>query len=284
MTSKTRTLLASDLDGTLVPPRPTVRRRADIDKLSRAIEAAPNLELAYVTGRHLSSALEAVRALHLPEPRFMVTDVGTTLYELKRGRWVQNRAYRTNMLARLGGLERRKVDTAIRAAADLDTLLVRQAKERQAPFKWSFYAPPGIDGKGIAGALGRRLTRRGVKATVVWSVDPVDRRGLVDVLPRGAGKDSAVAFLAGLTGAKSIVFAGDSGNDLAVFESGICSVVVGNAGGDVRTALAKALARRRSLSRSVYFAKGTYAAGVLEGCLHFGILAVPSAARKSHTR
>jgi len=75
--------------------------------------------------------------------------------------------------------------------------------------------------------------------------------------------------------ASRTIFAGDSGNDLAVLTSGMQSVLVANAAQDVRETALQAV-RENGHRDSLYLAKGSffgmngnYAAGVLEGLVHF---------------
>ena len=74
-----RVLLASDLDRTLLPngPQPESARARP---LLRALAARDDLILAYVSGRHLALVREAIAAFQLPEPAFIVGDVGSTIY------------------------------------------------------------------------------------------------------------------------------------------------------------------------------------------------------------
>jgi hypothetical protein len=54
--SITRYLLASDLDGTLIPLERDAQRLREVEELVRALAASEDLRLAYVTGRHLALA------------------------------------------------------------------------------------------------------------------------------------------------------------------------------------------------------------------------------------
>ena len=58
--------------------------------------------------------------------------------------------------------------------------------------------------------------------------------------------------------------AGDTLNDLALFETGLCGVVVGNCEAELRA--------RVTGREHLYFAGGEGAAGILEGLRHFGWL------------
>jgi hypothetical protein len=97
------------------------------------------------------------------------------------------------------------------------------------------------------------------------------------VLPLRANKLHAVEFLMHQCdfSYSDTVFAGDSGNDLAVLASAIPAVLVANASEDVRTA-AQQQAAALGHSSKLYLAgggllgmNGNYSAGVLEGVVHF---------------
>ena len=73
----------------------------------------------------------------------------------------------------------------------------------------------------------------------------------------------------------STVFAGDSGNDLDVLTSGLKAILVKNAVDDVRKKAVETLSAKHMMHQ-LYFSKGNYcgmngnyAAGVLEGLVHF---------------
>ncbi|HEX2207474.1 MAG TPA: HAD family hydrolase [Longimicrobium sp.] len=88
----------------------------------------------------------------------------------------------------------------------------------------------------------------------------------LDVLPRGVNKGTTLRrvlrWMGGGEGA--CVVAGDSLNDLALFETGLRGIVVGNC--------EPALRARVAPMDHVYPARGEGAAGVLEGLRHHGYL------------
>jgi hydroxymethylpyrimidine pyrophosphatase-like HAD family hydrolase len=86
----------------------------------------------------------------------------------------------------------------------------------------------------------------------------------LDVLPAGVNKGSTLlTLLAWLeVGPERVVTAGDSRNDLAMFETGLPGVVVGNA----EAALLAALPGLPG----IYRARGEGCEGIVEGLLHFG--------------
>lgn len=261
-------LLASDLDGTLICPDLGEKNCAEIRAFSSAIAGQEALVLAYVTGRHLELALEGITTYKLPLPEMLVCDVGTSLYVRKGEDWKQDEVYRKRLTQSWKGYRGKDVAQVLK---DLRGL-IEQEEEKQSDFKQSYYV--GLDYQ--PGALYQhvrdKLKDHGIEANLIYSIDTKRAMALFDVLPPGAAKDSAVFFLAEKLGiAKDdMVYAGDSGNDLAVFLSGVRSIVVGNAPKIFKEEVL-AQAKVKALYEQVYFAQEECVGGVLEGCKHFGL-------------
>jgi HAD superfamily hydrolase (TIGR01484 family) len=263
----TRSLLASDLDGTLIPLERDAKRLREVQDLVAAIESARGLGLAYVTGRHLSLAEEGIAEVGLPAPDWFVCDVGTSVYRRSGDRFEADAAYRAQMRAAFGGLDGTDIRAAIGAVAGIDL----QEDEKQGEFKVSYYT----DGRHelFVDAVRERLHAAGATVNLVASFDPLSERGLLDVLPAGVAKDYAVRYLhdhVGI-GEDQLVYAGDSGNDRAAMLAGFRVIVVGNADATLKEDLFAASAVR-GLTDKIYFAEHPYAWGVLEGLRHFGFV------------
>jgi len=87
----------------------------------------------------------------------------------------------------------------------------------------------------------------------------------LDLIAPEAGKDRAMVFLAQHFNVPSgrLIAAGDSGNDLAMFQAADHAIAVGNARRELRHAAPR---------YKTYFARAPHAAGVLEGLQAFGVL------------
>jgi len=265
--SITRTLLASDLDGTLIPLERDAHRLREVEELVTALESTPGLGLAYVTGRHLSLAAEGIAEVGLPAPDWFVCDVGTSVYRRSGDSFMADTAYRSQMRAAFGGLS----GTDVRAAVGEIDGIELQEDEKQAEFKVSYYTEGRHEP--FVATVRARLDEAGAKANVVASFDPISERGLLDVLPAGVAKDYAVRYLhdhAGV-GEDHLVYAGDSGNDRAAMLCGYRVIVVGNADTALKDDLVRESAAR-GITERIYFAKHPYARGVLEGLRHFGFV------------
>ncbi len=260
-------LLASDLDGTLIPPGGVDAR---VTHFAERLAALPDCALAYVTGRHLSLAQEGVEESGLPSPDFLACDVGTSIYRQEKGQWRPLEGYRERMRELL------RLDSAdqIRNLLAGPPELKLQEDERQAEFKASFYLDPGEPGQAALRRAEGVLRDHGLRANMIFSVDTSSDQGLLDVLPLGASKESAVSFLAEELGIvlEQVLFAGDSGNDLEALLSASLGVLVGNAPEGLRHQLREEL-RRTGRSVTVHFARAHYAAGVIEAMDAFGWIA-----------
>lgn len=261
-------LLASDLDGTLIPPESTPARTREIGELAEAIrQARAGLALAYVTGRHLESALRGIRDAGLPRPDFLGCEVGTALYRRRGDEYVLDHDYR-EMMAEALGVDGGRVAGALVSHPEVEL----QPPAHQGEHKVSFFTRWPVaehlleELHTLAGTVGARVG-------FVVSRDVTTGRGLLDALPAGVAKDRAVRYVADLVGLgrEAVVFAGDSGNDEAALLAGFRSVLVGNAEASLAARIRGEAERRGWLAR-IYFARGWYAAGVLEGCRHFEVL------------
>jgi len=270
-------LIATDLDRTLLPNGPLPESDGARERFAR-LAGRPEVALAFVTGRDLTLVEEAIRAFALPHPDYLITDVGTTIY-----RWQSSAdGGMPRWRPEPGWGERLRANWQGRTARDIEPLLAGiqglrlQEPEKQGRFKLSFYLDPErLDSLGET--VRNELSRRGIPAEVVTSIDEAGDVGLLDVLPPKADKLNALAFLLDLESIPltRALYAGDSGNDLAVLASPIPAVLVANAQEQVR-AQAVRLARAAGTLETLYLARGdflgmngNYAAGILEGCVHF---------------
>ncbi len=265
--SVTRSLLASDLDGTLIPLERDSQRLREVTEFVDVLDDSVNLMLAYVTGRHLALALEGIAEIGLPSPDWFVCDVGTSVYRRTDGGFEPDEAYREAMRKAYGGLS----GVEIRAAIGTIEGLEPQEEEKQGEFKLSYYTQgrpePYVD------IVQSRLDAANTHANLVASHDPVSDRGLLDVLPAGIAKDYAVRYLHDHSGVdeQHLVYAGDSGNDRAAMLTGFRVIVVGNADQALKKDLGiESVAQ--GIADKIYFAKHPYARGVLEGLRHFGFV------------
>ena len=262
-------LLASDMDGTVIPLEDTPRRRAELVEFREAVEESDDLILAYVTGRRLALAEKGMGQFRLPGPDFLVCDVGTSVFRAGPNGFELDGEYARRMRVAMDGVDFKEVRRLLEGIEGLDL----QPDERQTEFKLSYHLP-GESRPGFAvSAVRARLEGLEGSVQAVYSVGAPSGIGLLDLLPKGAAKDSALRYLKEVTEVEDehIVYAGDSGNDLAALLAGFNAIVVANAGSELKEELSARELDGADLSR-VFFSNHPFAKGVLEGCRHFGML------------
>jgi sucrose-phosphate synthase len=147
------------------------------------------------------------------------------------------------------------------ALDQLDVLTLQKDTKTQREFKISYDLDSETPADEALPKIYDALGRSGVPHTVIFS------HGVyVDVLPLRASKGKAVRFLSNKWNIplENIATAGDSGNDIDMLKGRTAGIAVGNYSDELEPL-------RRSSSR-VYFAKQEYAAGIIEGLEHYGLL------------
>jgi hydroxymethylpyrimidine pyrophosphatase-like HAD family hydrolase len=232
-------LLVCDIDDTFIGDDSATRELID-----RAMRT-PSLGIALNSSRPLKSVEHTL--LRLPcgwRPMATITAMGTEIALDGRvdERWTR----------RFGAWDRRPVDELARRRG-----WAMHPDEFQTPLKASFTLPPGADWQAV---------RRDLAELEMETKSVISGAGELDVLPPSAGKGSATLGLAQLIGIDPdhIVVAGDSANDLDMFQAVARGIVVGNAREELRSALRNSPAH--------FFATRSHAAGIIEGLLHLGIL------------
>lgn len=263
-------LLASDMDGTVIPLETGVERDQEIASFNNLITENPHLALAYVTGRHLELGLAGVDRYKLPSPDIFVCDVGTTIYfRDDQNHWKRDNDYRAKLKESWQGHTGADIGIML---VDLGGVLTPQELEKQEEFKYSYYLDLTNDLDKTLAAINSRLAGHGISANIIYSVDPLKKIGLIDILPPEAAKDYALSYLwqkLSLSKEK-VVYAGDSGNDLLAFVSGFNAIVVANTPETVKSAV-RHKAREKNIEKHIYFADNRYVQGVMDGCKHFDL-------------
>jgi len=273
---ETDIVLCSDLDRTLIPngnqeesplARPLLRRLAE----------RPEIALVYVTGRDRQLIAEAIIEFGLPLPRYAIGDVGTSIYQVDGSPGDPRFSEWEEWQAEIGrDWHGWRHDDLAGLFADIEPLRLQEPLKQNA-FKVSYYVDLAADWKLLVETIRRCLDEKGIRASIVTSVDEQEGVGLLDILPEGATKVDAIRFLTrrqGITEAK-VVFAGDSGNDLPALTSGLQAILVKNAADEVRRDAMAGVAEK-GIEDRLYMARGgflemngNYSAGVLEGLAHF---------------
>jgi len=266
-------LICTDMDRTLIPNGPEPESPMARQYFA-ALVSRPEVQLAYVTGRHQKLIQEAISNYCLPKPDFVIGDVGTTIYHVdEAATWKRQTEWE----------ERISRDWAGNTHSDLKAMLndihaLRlQESSKQNNFKLSFYVPLQANRDALTALIEHRFVEVGVKASLIWSIDEPAGVGLLDILPASASKFHAIEALMKIHGYTydNTVFSGDSGNDIEVLASPVAAVLVANSQPDVQE-LAVLLANENGYPNRLYLAEGdfhgmngNYTAGILEGIVHY---------------
>lgn len=225
-------MLATDLDGTFLGGR-----QADRLSLYRAIRASTDVQLVFVTGRGAESVLPLLSDPLVPDPDYIIADVGATVLHGDGRRPVTPLQW--ELSTRWVGM-----DPILQALHDMPSLVRQQVPQER---RCSYY----LDDAGLLDEIRERLAH--LEVDVLYSADRY-----LDVLPRGISKGDTLRRLAAHLGVADdeVVVAGDTLNDLSLFDTGYRGVVVGQA----EPALLQATAGRPH----VHHASAPGAGGILE--------------------
>ena len=267
-----RLLLCTDLDRTLLPNGPQPESEQSRERFSLLV-ARQEVTLVYVTGRDRSLVQQAIKIFQIPEPDFVIADVGSSIYKISDGDWSHWQEWDEAIGRDWQGKTHADLQSSLSGFRDLRL----QEYSKQNKHKLSYYVPLYIDQIALIDNISSHLEQLQIHANLVWSVDEQTSKGLLDILPARAGKRQAIEFLMQQLqfDLSETVFAGDSGNDISVMASPIHSVLVANASDDVRQhALQQAEDNHQSdslyIARGGYLAmNGNYSAGILEGVVHY---------------
>jgi len=267
-----RLLLCTDMDRTIIP-NGRQPEHPDARAQFRNLCSLPEVVLTYVTGRHFHLMQEAIERYNLPEPAYAITDVGTRIYEKINNNWIEICQWQEQIAKDWRGQTHGQLQRELSGLAELKL----QEGSKQNEYKLSYYLPLDADYDMISQQVEQLLTRLGVAASLIMSIDEPERVGLLDILPKNATKLHAIEFLQRYLGfgLEETIFCGDSGNDLPVLASPIRSILVANAEQDIKTQ-ALELTEKNRYTESLYLADqqssalgGNYSAGVLQGIAYY---------------
>ncbi len=267
-----RLLLCTDLDRTLLPNGPQPESPGARERLNELV-SQPGVVLVFVTGRDQTLVEKAIDEYQLPQPHYVIADVGSTIYEIKQSEWyIWNRWEQE-----IAGDWQGRTHDDLHALFHELPLLYLQEDSKQNRYKLSYYVSPEADHEALMSDMHRVLFDQHIRASLIWSIDELAGTGLLDVLPASASKRYAIEYLMAQLGygLDHTVFAGDSGNDMEVLASPIRSVLVANASDEVHHQ-ARQQVLNMGQNEALYFARGgflgmngNYSAGILEGVAHY---------------
>ncbi|TVP79135.1 MAG: HAD-IIB family hydrolase [Puniceicoccaceae bacterium] len=260
-------VLATDLDGTLIPLPGVDQNNVDLVSLSTHFDSSDH-SLVFATGRHFESVLEAMQQYTLPIPDWIVCDVGSAIYQRDGTDFRMFKKYEAHLSQTSGGLDRARVEQALAQVDGLEP----QAPDHQQRFKIS-YQSSAATVLGLVDQVNAILQETQLPYECVGSIDPFLNCGLLDVMPVGVSKAYALLWLSTHANFKpdEVIYAGDSGNDYAALVSGFRAIIVANGSEGLAKKVKKDLDQRQ-LGKRLYQAKNPATSGVLEGCHCFGLI------------
>ena len=235
-----RLVLATDLDGTFLAGDDGARMR-----LYRLVARHPDVTLIWVTGRGLEAVMPLLGDPTLPQPDYVICDVGATVVDgsdllpvepLQSAidqRWPGEQAV-AQMMADFPGVVRQEVP-----------------QERRC----SYFCAQDAVTPGIAEAAARQ------GCEVLFSASRY-----LDILPAGVSKGSTLENLVAHLGIarEHVLVAGDTLNDLSMYRHGFLGVCVGQS--------ELSLLENTTGLENVLHARGPGCEGILEAIGHFGFL------------
>lgn len=235
--------LISDIDNTLLGHKKSLKQ------LLLWIEQQKKQCLfAVATGRPIESAVRILKEHQVSLPDVLITSVGTEIH------------YGKNLVPDLGWSAHIRYmwrKEAIQALLSQVKGLALQSSENQREFKLSYIVDPNTVLP--MHEIQNLLRQSNLYAQLIYSHEE-----FLDVLPVRASKGHAVRYLAYKWGLplSQFVVAGDSGNDIEMLVGDTKAIVVGNHSKELECL------RHRD---GIYFANAEYAAGILEGLVHYGL-------------
>ncbi|MFA5122757.1 HAD family hydrolase [Zavarzinia sp.] len=236
-------VLATDLDGTFLGGSPAARER-----LYRDLAGRDDVLLVFVTGRDIGFIAELVAEPgSVPRPHYVVGDVGTSVYD--GDSFAPIAALEAEIEARWGDAGPRVIELL----KDEPGLSLQPTGFRH---RVSYDCRPAE----LAPDLLARVAAAGFDGLL-----SADR--FFDVLPRGIAKGPTLVRLVAHLGVDPdrVLVAGDTLNDLSLFETGFKGVAVGNAEPGLMAAIEN--------KPQVYRAAGEGAQGITEALEHFAFRA-----------
>ena len=261
-------VLATDLDGTLIPLAGHAKNESDLPILASQLQRS-GVTLVFVTGRHLASVRRAIEQFQLPQPDWMICDVGTSIYHRQAtGQFSLVEPYQQHLEQIVALMPVVALQKRLESVEELRL----QEREKQGRYKLSYYAD-AAQLEELVSRIQHELDRTGAPYSIIQSVDPFNGDGLIDLLPATVSKAYALQWWVQhrQMDPDSMVFAGDSGNDLAALTAGYRAIVVANA---CRQLAQKVYYSHRDSgwSNRLYLAQSEATSGLLEGCRWFELI------------
>jgi len=233
-----------------------------------------DLPLVHCSGRSLKHVTRDIfeRPKGLTEPflaqtKAIIASAGTEVYFWDEKKQAYN-LYEDYIDPRKGRLFTRRATEIRDAISEIPTLEL-QSPDHLGPYKISFWGTETCVLSDVVKEVQEKLSQIGVEKNDVTITGSYQGKVAVVLAPHGATKGAAVSYLANKFGVpmSSVAVGGDSMNDCSMLSLPDVKVVLP---GNAQQELLKHIQPIKG--ENLYFSKQLYAAGVLEGLVHFGFL------------
>lgn len=240
-------LLAADIDGTLLGDE---NGEACLRELAKAQRNA--FILAYISGRSRTSLLRLIDEGRLPKPDYICGDVGTDLVDLGD----PYNAIGKRFISQVGREWDLEAIYSIGEGPGISRQDFPESIDRPPPFHAGFHW--NSDPEDLKAFYERMKGQRGINIFPAMKV-------YIDVIPVPLGKGGTVSFLQQELGIdkERVVVAGDSGNDIQMFQTGFKGILPSNALDELKAA---------AVHGWHYQSRWPATAGVMDGLDYFGFL------------
>jgi glucosylglycerol-phosphate synthase len=230
-------LLATDLDGTFLGGKSVYKQR-----LYRLMREREDVVLIFVTGRGLETVIPLLNDPILPNPHYIICDVGATIIN----------GLTLEAIQPLQASIEEKWPGHLKIYNKLKSIKGLQRQEVPQMRRCSFYFDADTDLEQI------NYISKSLDCDVLMSAEKY-----LDILPQGVNKGSSLTQLVKLLkiSEEDVLVAGDTLNDLSLYETGYKGVVVGAAEN-------KLIEATKDIPQ-VYHASKTGCGGILESIDHF---------------
>lgn len=231
--------LITDIDGTVSGDAEGL---AEFKKYIKKIR--DKIFFVYATGRNMNDYIKIEKHDNLPYPDAVILNTGADIYLYKDGVFEHNKLW--NKIIDSYGWDNKKI---LELLIKIKEIIPQENIQK---YKISFYIKEGKE-KLVKKTVKKVLTENKIDANVI-----ISHNVYLDVLPKNCDKGKAALYLIQKNGINKndVIVAGDSENDLDLFFTFDKGIIVANALENLKKELR---------NKNFYFAKNSYAKGIIEG-------------------
>ncbi|MFH1357192.1 MAG: HAD-IIB family hydrolase [bacterium] len=235
--------IITDIDNTLIGDKASVQKLLSIIKRHRH-----ELGFGIATGRTIDATVKILIEWGIPIPDVMITGVGCEIYY--GSQLIPDKAWSKHINYRWNPNEVKRLMKKVKG-------LITQKASEQREFKLSYDVAKNNTHLISAKMIKAYLRRNNIHVNVIFS-----HGKHIDILPLRTSKGAALRYFALKWDLpfENLLVAGDSGNDVEMLIGDVKGVVVGNYSPEME---------KLKEEGNIYFAKGHYAAGIVEAINHF---------------